>query len=201
VGLRGRNNRFFQDSSERYAKTTHQRFQHGNFEQIAKLTPDLIITFSDVQAPLAAELMRRGFAVLATNQRTLAEVETTLALLGRIVGHENEAERWLNEFRERLEPVEKLRFRPRVYFEEWNDPLIAGIAWISELIERAGGEDIFANLRSKSAAPERVVSSEEVCRRNPDMIFASWCGRPVQIADIAARPGWQTLSAVRDKHI
>jgi iron complex transport system substrate-binding protein len=145
--------------------------------------------------------MRCGFAVLATNQRTLAEVETTLALLGRIVGHETEAERWLHEFRLRLEPVEKLKFRARVYFEEWNDPLIAGIAWVSELIERAGGEDIFADLRSKRAAPERVVSSEEVCRRKPDVIIASWCGRPVRIQEIGARPGWQRLSALRDKHV
>src|SRR5207247_1552933 len=159
------------------------------------------VTFSDVQAPLAAELMRRGFAVLATNQRTLAEIEATLALLGRIVGREPEAERWLKEFRRRLEPVEKVKFRPRVYFEEWNDPLIAGIAWVGELIERAGGADIFANLRSKRAAPERVVLSEEVCRRNPDIILASWCGRRVRIKDIAARPGWEKLPAVRDNHI
>src|SRR6266404_4955881 len=169
-------------------------FSTAQFDQIADLQPDLIITFSDVQAPLAAELMRRGFAVLATNQRTLAEVETTLALLGRIVGCESEAERWLNEFRHRLARVAKAKFRPRVYFEEWNDPLIAGIAWVSELIERAGGQDIFADLRSKRAASERVVSSEEVCHRNPDIILASWCGRPVQVSEIAGRPGWDKLS-------
>jgi len=110
-------------------------------------------------------------------------------------------ERWLNEFRQRLEPVEKVKFRPRVYFEEWNDPLIAGIAWVSELIERAGGQDIFADLRSKRSASERVVLSEVVCRRNPDVIFASWCGRPVRIADIAARPGWEKLSAVRESKV
>src|SRR2546425_8012303 len=147
-------------------------FSTAQFGEIADLQPDLIITFSDVQAPLAAELMRRGLAVLATNQHTLAEIEATLALLGRIVGCEAEAERWLCEFRHRLEPVEKVKFRPRVYFEEWNDPLIAGIAWVSELVERAGGEDVFADLRSKRAASERVVSPEEVCRRDPDIILA-----------------------------
>jgi iron complex transport system substrate-binding protein len=176
-------------------------FSTAQFEEIADLRPDLIITFSDVQAPLAAELTRRGFAVLATNQRTLAEIEATLVLLGRIVGREPEAERLLNEFRQRLEPVEKVKFRARVYFEEWNEPLIAGITWVSELIERAGGEDVFADLRSKRAALERVVSAEEVCRRNPDIILASWCGRPVRIADIAARPGWEKLSAVRESKV
>jgi iron complex transport system substrate-binding protein len=141
------------------------------------LHPALIVTFSDVQAPLAAELVRRGFSVLPTNQRTLSEIETTLALLGRVVGHEAQAEHWLKEFRQRLAPVEKLKFPPRVYFEEWNEPLVAGIAWISELMERGGGEDVFADLRSKRAASERLVSSAEVCRRNPDIIFASWCGQ------------------------
>ena len=88
-----------------------------------------------------------------------------------------------------------------VYFEEWNDPLIAAIAWVSELIERAGGTDVFADLCSKRAASERVVSSEEVCRRNPDVIFASWCGRPVRIAEIAARPGWERLPAIMGNHV
>ena len=176
-------------------------FSTAQFDEIADLHPDLIITFSDVQAPLAAELMRRGFAVLATNQRTLEEIEATLALLGRIVGCEAEAEGWLSEFRQRLNPVEELQFRPRIYFEEWNEPLIAGIAWVSELIERAGGEDIFADLRSKRAASERVVSSEEVCRRNPEVIFASWCGRAVRIQDIRARQGWEELLAVREHQV
>jgi len=173
-------------------------FSTAHFEEIAGLQPDLIITFSDVQAPLAAELMRRGFPVLGTNQRTLLETEATLALLGRIVGREAEAERWLCEFRRGLAPVEKVEFRPRVYFEEWNDPLISGIAWVSELIERAGGNDLFVELRSKKAALERVVSPEQVCRGNPEVIFASWCGRPVQTTEMASRAGWHGLAAVRD---
>ncbi len=192
---------FFKIPPEVPPKPRISGFSTAQFDEIADLQPDLIITFSDVQAPLAAELMRRGLAVLATNQRTLAEIEATLALLGRIVGCEAEAEGWLNEFRQRLQPIEKVKFRPRVYFEEWNDPLIAGIAWVSELIERAGGEDIFADLHSKRAASERVVSPQEVCRRNPDIILASWCGRRVRIKDIAARPGWEKLPAVRDNHI
>jgi iron complex transport system substrate-binding protein len=176
-------------------------FSSANLNEITKLNPDLIITFSDVQAKFAAELIQRGFSVLATNQRTLAETEATLALIARIVGCEHEGEKLLNEFRDRLAPVETVARRPRVYFEEWNDPLISCIAWVSELIERAGGEDIFASLRTKRAAPERVVSAEQICRANPEIIFASWCGKPVQAAEIAARPGWDSLTAVREKRI
>jgi iron complex transport system substrate-binding protein len=176
-------------------------FSSANLTEITKLNPDLIITFSDVQAKLAAELIQRGFSVLANNQRTLAETEATLALLARIVGCEHKGERLLNKFRERLAPVGNVTRRPRVYFEEWNDPLISGIAWVSELIERAGGEDIFANLRTKRAAPERVVSSEQICQADPEIIFASWCGEPVQAAEIVARPDWNNLVAVREMHI
>lgn len=176
-------------------------FSSANLNEIAKLNPDLIITFSDVQAKLAAELIQRGFPVLATNQRTLSETEVTLALLARIVDCEREGEKLLNEFRERLAPAENVTQRPSVYFEEWNDPLISGIAWVSELIERAGGEDIFPKLRTKRAAPERVVSSEQVCQANPEIIFASWCGKPVQVIEISARPGWNNLAAVRENRI
>jgi len=192
---------FFKTPSEAAPKPRISGFSTAQFEQIADLQPDLIITFSDVQAPLATELLRRGFAVLATNQRTLAEIEATLALLGRIVNQEAEAQRWLSEFRQRLAPVKEVTLRPRVYFEEWNDPLIAGIAWVSEMIERGGGEDVFAHLRTKRAAADRIVSSDEVCRRHPEVIFASWCGRPVRIPDITARPGWDTLPAVQTNRV
>src|SRR5271154_54261 len=176
-------------------------FSSANLNEITRLNPDLIITFSDVQAKLAAELIQRGFAVLATNQRTLAETEGTLALLARVAGCERTGEKLLNEFRERLAPVKNVARRPRVYFEEWNDPLISGIAWVSELIERAGGEDIFPELRTRRAAIERAVSSEKVCEANPEIIFASWCGKPLQVSQIRSRSGWNNLSAVRNNHI
>jgi len=176
-------------------------FSTAQFEEIAELEPDLIIAYSDVQAPLLAELMRRGFAVLGTNQRTLAEIEGTMIMLGRIVGREPEAARCLREFQRRLAPVEKVKVRPRVYFEEWNDPLVSGIAWVSELIESAGGKDVFSELRTKRAAPERVVELDEVCRRNPEIILASWCGRAVRMPEIIARPGWKEIAAVQKKRI
>lgn len=176
-------------------------FSSANLEQIEKLNPDLIVTFSDVQAKLTTELMQRGFPVLATNQSTLDETETTLAMLARIVDCEREGERLLAEFRERLASVEKSFSHPRIYFEEWNEPLISGICWVSELIERAGGEDIFSELRTKRAAKERIVSPEQILERNPEIIFASWCGKPVRADEIASRPGWNQLTAVRENRI
>ena len=176
-------------------------FSSANLGQITQLKPDLIITFSDVQTQIAAALIQRGYSVLATNQRTLGEIETTLALLARVVNRERESEILLHEFLARLAPVENVARYLRVYFEEWNDPLISGITWVSELIERAGGKDIFEHLRCKHNAAERVVSLEQVCRADPEIIFASWCGEPVQPAEITARPRWNSLTAVREQRI
>jgi iron complex transport system substrate-binding protein len=176
-------------------------FSTAQVDAIANLKPDLIITFSDVQAQLALQFIQRGFPIFATNQRTLSEIEITLASLARLVDREAEGEILLREFRERLAPVENLTPRPKIYFEEWNEPFISGIAWISELIERAGGEDIFASLQTQRAAEDRIVSSEQICEGNPEIIFASWCGKPVNIASISSRPDWEELSTVRAGHI
>ncbi len=176
-------------------------FSSANLEQIEKLNPNLIITFSDVQAKLAAQLMQRGYPVLATNQRTLAETEMTLAMLARIVDCERAGEKLLAEFRERLLPVKNVARHPRIYFEEWNDPLISGICWVSELMERAGGEDIFSELRKKRAAMNRVVTPEQILEANPEIIFASWCGKPMNVGEIATRSGWNHLSAVQENRI
>jgi iron complex transport system substrate-binding protein len=192
---------FFTVPPNRSPKPRVSGFSTAQFDDIAKLKPDLIITFSDVQASLTSELMQRGFTVLATNQRTLAEIEEMLALLARVVGAENEGERWLAEFRQKLAPVAKVKTRPRVYFEEWNDPLVSGIAWVSELIERAGGEDVFAKLRANRAACDRVVLPQQVCARDPEIILASWCGRPVRIAEIKNRPDWNKTAAVRNGRV
>jgi iron complex transport system substrate-binding protein len=181
------------------AKPHVSGFSSANLQQIAELNPDLIITFSDVQAGVAGALIHCGFPVLATNQRTLAETEATLALLARVVNREREGEVLLREFRERLEPVINPEFRPRVYFEEWNDPLITGIAWVSELIERAGGRDLFAELRQRRAAPDRIVTPEQVRQADPEIIFASWCGKPMQLADITSRPHWRAMTAVCER--
>lgn len=171
-------------------------FSSANLVQIEKLNPDLVITFSDVQSKLTAELTRRGLVVLATNQRTLAEIEMTLALLARIVSREREGKKLLCEFLERLAPVRRISRKPRVYFEEWLNPLVSGVCWVGQLIERAGGNDIFHELQTRRAAAERIVSPEKVRRARPEIIFASWCGKPVKFQEIAARRGWNQLPAV-----
>jgi len=176
-------------------------FSTVNLGEIIKLHPDLVITLSDVQAELATALMKLGLAVLATNQRTLTETETTLALVARIVNREAAAEKWLAEFQRRLAPVKIGGHRPRVYFEEWNEPSIAGIAWVSEMIERAGGEDVFAGLRSRRSAPERIVTTGQIQQAQPEIIFASWCGKPVCADAIVNRNGWSDVPAVRSRRI
>lgn len=190
---------FFNAPAEAPPKPIVSGFNSGNLESIERLDPDLIITFSDVQATLAAELIRRGFPVLAANQRTLAEIESTLALIARMVNRP--ADKWLEEFRKRLAPVAPALRPPRVYFEEWDDPLVYGIAWVGELIGRAGGQDIFAGSPGARAARQRMVLPEQVCAANPEMIIASWCGKPVRPAEFGARPGWSNLHAVRENLI
>ncbi len=168
-------------------------FSSASVESVVRLNPDFVIAFSDVQAGIAAQLILRGIPVLTTNQRTLDEIESTLALLARCVNRQEEGQALLREFRARLAPVTLPAIRPRVYFEEWDDPLIAGIAWVSELIERAGGEDIFSALRDQRGAPARVVSSEQVLAARPEIIFASWCGKSVSVEAIIGRQGWGTF--------
>jgi iron complex transport system substrate-binding protein len=176
-------------------------FNTAKLTEIERLNPDLIIAFSDVQAGFAEALIKAGLPVIATNQRTLAEIEATLALLARVVDREAEAQRLLDEFRYSLQPVKPNGTAPRVYFEEWDDPLISGIAWVSELIERAGGSDIFNELRSERSASKRVISNQQVIERNPDIIFASWCGKPVKPGQICDRAGWDVINAVKNNFI
>jgi iron complex transport system substrate-binding protein len=177
-------------------------FSSVNFDKVDALHPDLIITFSDVQADAAKELLRRGHTVLATNQRSLAQIHETILLIGRAIRREPQAQKLADKMHRELFARRPRRAkRPRVYFEEWNDPLISGIRWVSELIEAAGGEDIFHELRERSRAPDRVVTPDEVIRRQPDIIIASWCGKKVNFDHIRQRPGWDTLPALRNHRL
>ncbi len=171
-------------------------FSAGNIKRIVALKPDLVIGYSDVQAPLAAELIRAGVNVLVTHQVSLRQIEENIHLLGRLTGRERAAARLVKDFRAGLRP-RRVRVRPRVYFEEWPGPLVAGIGWVGELIECAGGQDIFPELRGVRRAEARVVTEAEVARRNPEVIVASWCGKPVKTGQIRAREGWQGMAAVR----
>ena len=192
---------FFAQPADVVPKPRVSGFSTARLGEIVELHPDLVITFSDVQASSSSDLIKAGLPVLATNQRTLAEIESTLRLIGRAVGRESESEELLAQFRRRLAPIGPVDHRKRVYFEEWPEPFIAGIAWVSELIERAGGEDIFARFRSQRSALQRVVTSEQVLASAPDVIVASWCGKPVQTTAIVSRSGWTELAAVRDGRV
>ena len=170
-------------------------------DRILALEPDLVLAFSDLQREVVGELIGAGAAVLCTNQRSVDGILRAILMIGGALGCEAAARELVADMRDEIKQVREYSSvwpdRPRVYFEEWMDPLIAGIGWVSELIEIAGGRDVFAELRGRGEARGRVVSAEEVVRRDPEIILASWCGKPVDVAAIAARPGWSGVDAVR----
>jgi iron complex transport system substrate-binding protein len=180
-------------------------FINARFDKIERLAPDLVLAFSDLQADIAAELVRRGYTVVTFNQRSVAEILQMIRMLGGLVGLADRAESLVTELESGLEAIRASarRFprRPRVFFEEWDDPLISGIRWVEELVEIAGGEPLFPHLRQASLAKNRIVSSDAVLGEKPDVILASWCGKKVRKDTIRGRPGWHELPAVRDDHI
>lgn len=177
-------------------------FLSADGERIAALRPDLVVGFSDLQADIARDLVRRGIPVLVTNQRSVAEILQTIRLVAAAVGRGEAGEALCAELTAGLSRVAEaaaaLPRRPRVFLEEWPDPLISGIRWVSELLELCGGVDVCADRRAAPAAAGRIVSPEEVARRAPEAVVASWCGKKVQRAAIAGRPGWGEVPAVRD---
>jgi iron complex transport system substrate-binding protein len=174
-------------------------FSAANIKRILALKPDLVIGYSDVQAGIAAALIKDGLNVLVTQQTSLREIEDTMLMLGRIVGKETRARALVRQFRAQIKAQRAQRLR--VYFEEWPEPMISGIDWVSELIERAGGKDIFSELRGRRRASDRLVSAQEVVRRNPQVIIASWCGKKVRLNEICQRHGWEGIDAVRQRRI
>ena len=176
-------------------------FQTAHVPRILALEPDLVLGFSDLQADIAAELIRAGANVLITNQRTLAETYGAIALIGAVAGEPEAGRRLADETRLVIEQIAERANRPartpRVYFEEWDNPMISGIAWVSELIDAVGGRDIFSELRAGRAASERFVTSEQVIARDPEVIVASWCGKKARLEKIAARTGWHRITAVK----
>jgi iron complex transport system substrate-binding protein len=178
-------------------------FTSADVPKILALEPDLVLTFSDLQAEIAAELIRAGVSVHAFNQRSVAGILDMIQTLGALTGSSGRAhalcegfDRRLCDLRARPRPC-----RPRVYFEEWDDPPISGIAWVSELIEIAGGEDVFARLRAEQGAKARILDPADIIAAAPDVILASWCGKKVRPEKIAARPGWHDIPAVASGRI
>ena len=180
-------------------------FLNARFDKILALEPDLVLAFSDLQADIAAALIRRGLTVVTFNQRRVAEILQMIRMLGGLVGLPERADQLAAELESGLEQVRASarRFvtRPRVFFEEWDTPLISGICWVDELVEIAGGTPLFPALRSASLARDRIVSLESVAADAPEVILASWCGKKVRKATIRERPGWQDVPAVRDGRV
>lgn len=181
-------------------------FTTASIDRILDLDPDLVLGFSDLQADIAAQLIRRGIDVHVFNQRSIAEILRMIRVLSGMIGCEAKGERLVESLRAHIERVRSRNAtdvaRPRIYFEEWDRPLISGIRWVSELIDIAGGVDCFAELGTQPLAAHRIVADPlEVVRRAPDIIVGSWCGKKFQSTHVAARPGWQTIPAVARGHM
>ncbi|MBA3269076.1 MAG: cobalamin-binding protein [Acidobacteria bacterium] len=176
-------------------------FLHARYEKIEALAPDLILAFSDLQSAMTGDLIKRGYPVFTFNQRGVTEILQMIRVLGGIVGVPEKGNALARELEAGLATIRTATShfprRPRVYFEEWDDPLISGIRWVEELIEIAGGEPVFPQLRDAKLAKDRIVSHEQVIAAAPDVIIGSWCGKPVRKDRIAARPGWDSIPAVR----
>ena len=187
----------------RQEKPRVSAFLDGKVDKIVALEPDLVIGFSDMQAALADKLIRAGLNVLVTNQRSVAEIFATMRLVAGLIGAHERAEAWIAQCTARHAEIAAMAApwlrRPRVYFEEWDEPMISAIRWVSELVAIAGGDDIFPELAHQSMGRDRIVTDAlEPARRAPDIIFGSWCGKKFRAEKVAARAGWQEVPAVRD---
>jgi iron complex transport system substrate-binding protein len=178
-------------------------FTTAKYDRILELKPDLVLGFSDLQADIAAQLIRAGVAVHVFNQRSVAEILGMIAVLGGMVGCADKAAALVNELQAGIDEVRRsaaaFARRPRVYFEEWDEPQISGIRWVSELMGIAGGDDVFPELAREPLGKNRIIADPlEVPRRAPDLIFGSWCGKKFRPELVAARSGWSEVPAVRD---
>ncbi|MEM6986998.1 MAG: cobalamin-binding protein [Pseudomonadota bacterium] len=179
-------------------------FTSADIPKILALAPDLVLTFSDLQADIAAALIREGVTVVAYNQRDIAGILAMIRHLGATVGQSARADRLADTYAQRLDTLANRTAagpRPRVYFEEWDEPMISGIRWVSELVEIAGGQEVFPEQSQQGLAKDRIVTTEQVIAAAPDLILASWCGKKVRPERISARPGWDALPAVQSGRI
>jgi len=181
-------------------------FTSANVEKILQLQPDLAVGFSDIQADIAQALIKQGIEVWIANHRTVEGILSYVRRLGALVGAADHAQRYAAELQTNIERVRAaasgLRRRPRVYFEEWDQPQICAIRWVSELIGIAGGDDVYADRSSSSLAQGRIVGDpKETIAAAPDLIIGSWCGKKFRPEQVAARPGWSHIPAVRDGEV
>jgi iron complex transport system substrate-binding protein len=178
-------------------------FLSAKIDKILALQPDCVFGFSDLQADIAAALIRRGVQVTVFNQRSVAEIFSMLYQVAAMVGQVEKGVALIEGMRAGLAAIQalaaRLPRRPRVFFEEWDEPHISAIRWVSELVGIAGGDDCFPELAKESLGKNRIITSgDEIVRRNPDIIIGSWCGKKFRAEKVAARPGWQDVNAVRN---
>ncbi|MEM1325611.1 MAG: cobalamin-binding protein [Bacteroidota bacterium] len=181
-------------------------FTDANVDKIVGLQPDLVIGFSDIQADIAKKLIAKGIPVWINNHRSVADIYKMIVQLGSIVGKQSEAAALVKQFQADLQkncaPNQSRAIKPKVYFEEWFDPLISGIQWVSELIDLAGGIDVFSELGDESLAKNRIIADpDEVVRRNPDIIIASWCGKMFKKDRLVSRANWSQIAAVKNDFV
>ncbi|HTD30916.1 MAG TPA: cobalamin-binding protein [Steroidobacteraceae bacterium] len=181
-------------------------FTSARTDRIIALKPDLVLGFSDLQADIAAQLVRAGLEVHVFNHRSIAEILRMIRTLGGMIGCEAKARSLTEQLEAGLAAVRdraaQFTRRPRVYFEEWDDPLISGIRWVSELVTLAGGEECFPELAGEALGKNRIIADPaEVPRRAPDIVLGSWCGKKFRPASLAARPGWAAIPAVRSGYV
>jgi iron complex transport system substrate-binding protein len=176
-------------------------FISADIPKILALQPDLVLTFSDLQADIVADLIRAGIAVHAFNQRDLAGIFAMIRTLGALVGADERADALARSLERRAADTQRRSLeraiKPRVYFEEWDEPMISGIRWVSELIAMAGGVDIFPELSHQKRAKDRIVTPEQVIAAAPDIIVGSWCGKKFVPGKVAVRPGFSAIPAVQ----
>ena len=190
----------------RQEKPRVSAFLSAKIDRILELKPDCVFGFSDLQADIAAELVRKGVQVTVFNQRSVDEIFSMLWQVAALVGQADRGSELLAGMRQRLQAIEAagraLPRRPHVFFEEWDEPPISGIRWVSELVRIAGGDDLFPELAVQSLGKDRIVADPgEIVRRNPDIVVGSWCGKKFRPERVAARPGWDAVNAVRDAQL
>ncbi|HEX9719956.1 MAG TPA: cobalamin-binding protein [Ramlibacter sp.] len=181
-------------------------FLNAKIDKILELRPDCVFGFSDLQADIAAELIRKGVQVTVFNQRSVDEIFSMMYQVAAMVGQAQRGLELMERMRERLSAIEQaaraLPRRPKVFFEEWDEPHISAIRWVSELVAIAGGDDCFPELASQPLGKDRIiVDGAEIARRNPDIVIGSWCGKKFRPEKVAARPGWEAVGAVTNKQL
>lgn len=199
VGISGYSTR---PARARREKPKVSAFSTAKLEKIIALRPDLVLGFSNLQADIAAELIRAGIEVHLFNQRSVAEILRMIITIGRLTDSHDKAAALVKQLEDIIaaarENTAEFALRPTIYFEEWDEPMISGILWVSELIEIAGGRDCFEELSAHASAGDRVISDRQIIEKMPDIIVGSWCGKKFQPEKMMARPKWNIIPAVRD---